>query len=527
MSARYTWADPDESLLEDTRGDLPGFPDDVLPPRLLAWLERAAYGAGVRTDHVAIPLLGVASSLIGTARRVRASSSWTEPLTLWTCLIGVSGERKTSAILVTKRALDLIEKDNEPTVDKMRHAHQARIEQSREELKQWREARQKALEAKPPRDPPPMPADLVNPGAFIHPRLYATDPTTIKLAAMLTARPRGMMLIRDELSGLFGNMQRYSGNDRPFWLEAWNGARHVVERFNQSIPVPHLLIGVIGGFQPDKLARAFHGDEDGMYGRFLYGWPAPLDYRPLVDDIEEVDPAFQNMLIHLIRLPAEDNEQQFAPRSIPLSRAAVDRFEEYRQFVDRTKRGLDGREQHWFAKSETQVLRLAGTLAYIDWAGSQGASSSIGIERIAAQLEPNEIVERFMVGAIRLIRDYFWPHARAALRQIGLTDRHKHVRKILRWIKTHGREQVSLMDVRREALGGSLDAEQTEDLLDRMEMAGWLRRDTAKTGGRPRHRWLVNPKLFVAAGTAGSAGTSEALDFPALPAVPAIRRGGR
>jgi hypothetical protein len=188
-------------------------------------------------------------------------------MTLWTCLIGVSGERKTSAILVTKRAIDLIEKDNEPAVDRMRHAHQSRIEQAREELKQRREARQKALEAKPPRDPPPVPAELVNPGAFIYPRLYATDPTTIKLAAMLTARPRGMMLIRDELSGLFGNMQRYSGNDRPFWLEAWNGARHVVERFNQSIPVPHLLIGVIGGFQPDNLARAFHGDEDGMYDR--------------------------------------------------------------------------------------------------------------------------------------------------------------------------------------------------------------------------------------------------------------------
>jgi hypothetical protein len=108
-----------------------------------------------------------------------------------------------------------------------------------------------------------------------------------------------------------------------------------------------------------------------------------------------------------------------------------------------------------------------------------------------------------------------------------MSDRHKHVRKILRWIKAHGRERVSLMDVRREALGGSLDAEQTEALLDRMEVAGWLRRDTAKTGGRPRHRWLVNPKLFVAAETAGSAGTSEALDFPALPAVPAGRHPWR
>jgi hypothetical protein len=196
-------------------------------------------------------------------------------MTLWTVLIGPSGGRKTPAIDVSKRALDLIEQENEPVVDQMRQAHQARIEQSRQDLKQWHEARQTALKANPPRDSPPMPADLVDPGAFIHPRLYATDPTTIKLAAMLTTRPRGMMLIRDELSGLFGNMQRYSGNDRPFWLEAWNGARHVVERFNQSIPVPHLLIGVIGGFQPDKLARAFHGDEDGMYGgRFRHDpWP--------------------------------------------------------------------------------------------------------------------------------------------------------------------------------------------------------------------------------------------------------------
>jgi MFS family permease len=41
-----------------------------------------------------------------------------------------------------------------------------------------------------------------------------------------------------------------------------------------------------------------------------------------------------------------------------------------------------------------------------------------GAARLAAQLEPNEIAERFMVGAIRLIRDYFWPHVRAALRAL-------------------------------------------------------------------------------------------------------------
>ena len=37
-----------------------------------------------------------------------------------------------------------------------------------------------------------------------------TDPTIERLAALLQVRARGMMLIRDELSGLFANMGRYS-----------------------------------------------------------------------------------------------------------------------------------------------------------------------------------------------------------------------------------------------------------------------------------------------------------------------------
>ena len=108
-----------------------------------------------------------------------------------------------------------------------------------------------------------MMIDAIDPGNFIEPRLYVTDPTIERLAALLAARPRGMMLIRDELAGFFANMSRYSpGSDRPFWLEAWDGGRHIVERVRGSTVVEHLLVGVIGSFQPDKLARAFAGDED-------------------------------------------------------------------------------------------------------------------------------------------------------------------------------------------------------------------------------------------------------------------------
>jgi Protein of unknown function (DUF3987) len=70
---------------------------------------------------------------------------------------------------------------------------------------------------------------MVEVGDFIWPALYVQEATIQRLAKLCEARPRGMMQIRDELSGLFASMVQQSGA-RSFYLEAWNGERHVVER---------------------------------------------------------------------------------------------------------------------------------------------------------------------------------------------------------------------------------------------------------------------------------------------------------
>jgi hypothetical protein len=80
-----------------------------------------------------------------------------------------------------------------------------------------------------------------------------------------------------------------------------------------------------------------------------------------------------------------------------------------------------------------------------------------------------------MVAAIRLWSEYFWPHARAAPRQIGLSERHANSRRVLRWIKAYHRTYVAREEIRREALGQPLDAEQTQRLLDHLVKSGWLR----------------------------------------------------
>jgi len=493
-----TWPDPDFSILDDRRGELPEFPIDVFTPPWQDWLQRASHGAGVRIEHVAVPLIGVASSLIGTARRARVSRSWSEPMTLWCCVVAASGDRKTPGLNVTLRALDLIEKNNAVATNARRLSHETRVQKAKEAAKKWKEEREAALKAEPPREPPIMPMDAIDPGNFIESRLYATDPTIERLAALIQVRPRGMMLIRDELSGLFANMGRYSGgSDRPFWLEAWNGGRHVVERVSGSIAIDHLLVGLIGAFQPDKLARAFGGDEDGMAGRFLYAWPSAPAYRPLSNDAAEVEPELQNALTALIRLPAEDAEGMFVPQAVWLSDDAIAVFEEFRKWVDKAKAGFDGHERQWLVKGETTVLRLAGTLAYMAWAIGLGAPSTNGLDGITGSLEPKTIDKQFVIAAIRLWRDFFWPHARAALRQIGLSDRHKNARRVLRWIKANGKDEVSREEIRREALGQKLDAEQTQDLLDSLEKSGWAKKVAIRTPGRSRHRWKINPILFL------------------------------
>jgi len=88
------WDDPDISILDDRRGDLPEFPTEVFAPECREWLVQAAHGAGVTAAHVAVPLIGIASALIGTARRVQASRSWTQPCTLWRPLSALAAAGK-------------------------------------------------------------------------------------------------------------------------------------------------------------------------------------------------------------------------------------------------------------------------------------------------------------------------------------------------------------------------------------------------------------------------------------------------
>ena len=485
--ALHTWETPDWSILDDRRGELPDFPLDCLGAPVREWVERAARGAGVTPAHVAVPALGIASSLIGMARRVKATSSWIYPMTCWAAIVGESGTGKTPGIDTIKRAMDQVERNNRNKVAELRRQHETKAEAAKAARAQWKKQVEEAVAAG--QAGPQMPEAATDPGKFIAPRPYVSNSTIERLGELLQARPQGVVLLMDELAALFMNMSRYSGGeDNQFWLEAWNGGSSIVERMNRSLQIDHLLVGVVGGIQPDKLARSFEHDQDGMYARFLFAWPPKPAYRRLTDETKEFDPDIINIITRLDRL-AEFEDGNLVPREIKLPAEAMEEFERLRQWADREQEALDGREREWMAKAQAHALRLSGTLCLLDWAARGGA-------------EPAEIGADYMRASIRLVQVYFWPHARAALRQIGLSERHVNARRALRWIKARRRpeQDISIEGIRVDALGRRFDAEGTIDLLGAMTRSGWVREKKDEDGprgrGRPARRWEANPLLW-------------------------------
>jgi Protein of unknown function (DUF3987) len=342
---------------------------------------------------------------------------------MWVAVVGFSGTGKTPGLDVTRRVLSVIERTRKQKIAEMQREHETRAQKAKAEKKKWEKAVAEAVEAN--LQAPPKPASATEPGPFVAPRLCLSDGTIERIAVLLEARPQGLAFVADELARLFLNMQRYSnGQDNEFWLEAWNGKHFVVERQGRPpVVLDYLLVGVIGGLQPDKVARAFEGDEDGMYARFYFAWPEEPAHMPLSNEVSEIEPEIQNALTRIVDLPTGD-DGVFAPRTVDLSPEGLSAFETFRAFLAQAKADLDGREREWAAKGATHVLRLSGTLAYLDWAMLGGP-------------EPQSIGQQYVEAAVLLWREYFWPHGRAALRQIGLTEKQNNARRALCWIRAN------------------------------------------------------------------------------------------
>ena len=130
-------------------------------------------------------------------------------------------------------------------------------------------------------------------------------------------------------------------------------------------------------------------------------------------------------------------------------------------------------------------MRLAGLLTLMHWA------------EIPDRKQPFDVNPQRLEDARRLWTGYFHPHARSVFERAGSGDRDRVARRAARWLRRAGLHQVSREDIRREALGRSLDAEGTDQVISRLEAGDVLRGIPVQINGRgrPPRRWEINPRL--------------------------------
>ena len=479
------WPELDTSLLEDARNPVPAFPLEHLPSRWRQWVEDTAQSAGAPVDYVVQGLFAAVAALCGAGVRVRITQAWSESLVLWLALVGSPSSGKSPALASVRDRLGEIETRMRDGDDDRRGKHAAKLEEARMATDRWRDECETAGKEGLPAPQRPLEAGFDQP--FVPSQIVVADATMEALADVVSGNPRGVILWRDELTAWLANLGRYSGGtDRAHWLEAWAAAGITVNRRSRPQPLhlPKFPVSVVGSIQPDRLAEVFEGSDDGMAARFLYAWPELPPYTSLMDRrIARDDEALA--MLQAIAFATGTPDQ---PLTLSFDERALQLFDGLLKDLHKQAADAEGNalEAGWLGKGRGTVARLAGVLALLRWSEN------------AAQDAPRTIDGDTVMAAAAIWSDYFKHHAFTVFAQAGKTVRDRDARRAAKWLQATGARQVSRMDLRREALGQTTDAAETDRVIARLEQAGMLRLASvtgSRRGGQRVRRWDVNPAV--------------------------------
>jgi hypothetical protein len=288
-------------------------------------------------------------------------------------------------------------------------------------------------------------------------------------------------------------MERYSnGTDRPFWLTAWTGSWYRVDRKTSATAIiPYLSLGIFGTIQPDRLATALKGADDGLPARFLFCWP---EARPFARPRGTLNVSrATEALCKLARLEmsmAEDGSP--VPVFVPATEDAAEELTNFAREMQSQERQAGGLMIGVLGKARGYALRLAVVLELLPWAWS------------GDRPEPTEISANAMRRAIKLMREYFLPMASRVLGDAAITQQVRDGRTLAKWIAAERPDRINLRALSRGETGGTAmhglrERKRLDAAAEWLQDCGWFLPPTQeKTAGRPRSDFVIAPGLWAA-----------------------------
>ncbi len=270
---RYGWALPKPTPVVKTDDDDQSFEvldhgyeyhGDLLCDELRAPIERIAAGFNQPPVIATAALLTVAASClkVGTMLDIGGSTNWKVPPILWTCVVGESGSTKSPYLEKLVSPLYQLQTSDDAV-------YEAAKKQYKADLKAYEAAKTRSGSTDDLPDEPTKPTATER---------YVSDYTLEALSRIVAEQPEnGLLVWNDELKLFFASMDAYKkqgGGDRAQWLGLRNGSGLKRNRKGDDrVSVARTAVSVLGGIQPEVLAKLINGDRDGadgLYPRFLW-----------------------------------------------------------------------------------------------------------------------------------------------------------------------------------------------------------------------------------------------------------------
>jgi hypothetical protein len=275
---------------------------ELLPEPFRPWLADVSHRMQTPGDFAAISAVVIASSIIGAGCGIRpkALDSWEVIPNLWGACIG-----RPSVVLKSPSM-----KEPMQLLDRLQHVYSEIYDREKKEgdfdemlnasiLKDLKTQLDKHAKGSGkdrvcnPREIDKLKHEFMelSNDAKQEParRMFKTNESSIQSMTLLqNQNPRGLLVFRDELTGLLSRWDREdSADERAYFLEGWNGNGSYTDcKIGRGVTeAKQLCISLLGGIQPDKLKKYLHqaqqGSNDGMMQRLqLAVWPdEPKDWQ--------------------------------------------------------------------------------------------------------------------------------------------------------------------------------------------------------------------------------------------------------
>ncbi|QEH34273.1 hypothetical protein OJF2_28080 [Aquisphaera giovannonii] len=461
------------------------FPVDLLPPPVARLVRDGADAIGCPPDFLAVPALVAAAGAIGRSASLLLKHGYFASTTLFAACVGPPSDGKTPALKAATRAVRRID-------EALAAEHAAAMERWEQEASQRGTDGKKAV-------PPPKPK----------PRRIDIDDATMEAIPLLLAdNPRGLLMVRDELTAFVLGMNQYKaggkGSDRAVALKLWAGDAIKKDRVNHEdrVPVrcPHPCLSLVGGIQPDMLREMADakGRSDGFLDRFLFAYPDSLPVpewseRGIADDVLD---DWCVLVARLWSRPMAVKEGQSVPHVVRFSAVGKARWREHYDLhaAEMGDPGLPASLRGAWGKFRELAGRLALVLVLMEHAADPTADPAV----------VPEAGERVVDAAWRLV-GYFKSHARRTHAAIARGPANADVPALLGWIVRRGQEWFRLADLTSDLRRFRDDQGALAAAIDELRRQGAIRPrpeppDPSKPGRKPSPAYEIHPDLLDAPG---------------------------